>query len=180
MWRWFCLLVKGTGCHDFLHVLLLLPSHLGSHCSRFVLCYSPSASPAQSFGCVQQIAFHDCYLCEPFKIILLGNCAVSWEMAESGCRVFTALGGTQEFLHCSQSIPCTAELALSQAQILSSPLHSGSRGWWSSSQGSLACWVCLSSVDVPVIALGGQTGCLLLLWLPRKCSVNSTLFFPDV
>lgn len=60
---------------------------------------------------------------------------------------------------------------------LSSLLHSGRWGWWSRSQGSLACWVCLSSVAVPVIALGGQTGCLLLLWLPRKCSVNSTLFF---
>lgn len=119
-WRWFCLLVKGTGCHSFLHVLHLLPSHLGRHYSRFVLCYSTSASPPQSFCCVQQIVFHDCYLWEPFKMILLGSRAVSWEMAESGCHVLTALGGTQEPLHCSQLMPCTPELALSQAQILSS------------------------------------------------------------
>lgn len=33
-------------------------------------------------------------------------------MAESGCRVFTALGGTQELLHCSQWMPCTLELAV--------------------------------------------------------------------
>lgn len=97
----FYLSVKGTSCHNFLQVLHLLPS-LGSHCCRFVLCYSTSASPSQSFCCVQQIAFCDCYPCEPCKMMLLGNCAVSWEMAESGCHVFTALGGTQEPLHCSQ------------------------------------------------------------------------------
>lgn len=45
-------------------------------------------------------------------MILLGNCAVSLEMAGSGCRVFTALGGTQESLHCSQWMPCTPELAI--------------------------------------------------------------------
>lgn len=48
-WRWFYLLVKGTGCHNFLHVLHL-PSHLRSHYSRFVLCYSTSASPSQVFA----------------------------------------------------------------------------------------------------------------------------------
>lgn len=157
---------KGNCCHNFLQVLHLLPS-LGSHCCRFVLCYSASASPSQSFCCVQQIAFCGCYLCEPCKMILGDLC----------CK----LGDGREWVSCFYSswwhtgasalfpvLPVLQSL-LSQARILWG-------GWWSS-QGSLVCWVCLSSVDVPVIALGGQTGCLLLLWLPRKCSVNSTLFF---
>lgn len=33
-------------------------------------------------------------------------------MAESGCHVFTALGGTQEPVHCSQWVPCALELAV--------------------------------------------------------------------
>lgn len=75
-------------------------------------------------------------------------------MAGSGCRVFTALGGTQESLHCSWWMPGTLELAVpgtdsiqplaaeADGAVLRAPLH---------------------AECVPVIALGGQTGCLLLL-----------------
>lgn len=167
-WSWFCLLVKWAGCHNFLHVLNRLPSHLGSHYSRFVLCYSTSASPSQSFCCVQQTTFHDCYVCEPLQVILLGSCAVSWEMAGSGCRVFTALGGTQESLHCSWWMPGTLELAVPGTDSIQ-PLAAEADG--------AVLRALLHAECVPVIALGGQTGCLLLLWLPRKCSVNSTLSF---
>lgn len=166
-WRWFCLLVKWTGCHNFLRVLHLLPSHLGSHYSRFVLCYSTSASPSQGFCCV---VFHDCYLCEPFKIILLGKCAVSWDGREWLSCFYSS------WWHTGAPALFPVNAVYSGTDSIQ-PLALGSWGWWSSSQGSLVCWVCLSSVDVPVIAPGGQTGCLLLLWLPRKCSVNSTLFF---
>lgn len=113
----------------------------------------PEAFAVCSSTLSNRALFHDGCPCEPFKMVLLMNYAVSWGTGRELVSCFLGcLSGTRQYF---QWMPPTPELAITGTDY-NQPLAP----WQRKANGAAfrallhAVCMCLSSVDVPVICTG--------------------------